>query len=141
MHVFIQAMNYANDKEYLTVNTVVSLYTFSRRRGKKSPHAVKSLEIYKTIIGIPTFAGRGRVPEMAAYLASEFREVGFKEDDIRNIPLGETVGMIVRYQGESTAGNKPILLLGHMDVVEALLSRTAIARPASLPLHNTGFFR
>ena len=87
---------------------------------KDSPHAIKTLEIYKTIIEIPTVAGRGKVPEMAAYLASEFREVGFKDEDIHIIPVGETVGMIVRYQGDGSAGNKPILLLGHMDVVEAL---------------------
>jgi carboxypeptidase PM20D1 len=87
---------------------------------KDSPHAVKTLEIYKTIIEIPTVAGRGKVPEMAAYLASEFLEVGFKDDDIHIIPVGETVGMIVRYQGDGSVGNKPILLLGHMDVVEAL---------------------
>lgn len=87
---------------------------------KDTPHAVKTLEIYKTIIEIPTVAGRGKVPEMAAYLASEFREVGFTDEDIQIIPKGETVAMIVRYKGEGTAGNKPILLLGHMDVVEAL---------------------
>jgi carboxypeptidase PM20D1 len=39
---------------------------------KDSSHAVKALKIYKTIIEIPTVAGRGKVPEMAAYLASEF---------------------------------------------------------------------
>jgi len=86
---------------------------------KDSPHAIKTLEIYKTIIEIPTVAGRGKVPEMAAYLAKEFREVGFTDEDIQIIPLGETVGMIVRYQGNGTV-ERPILLLGHMDVVEAL---------------------
>ena len=60
---------------------------------KDSPHAIKTLEIYKTIIEIPTVAGRGKVPEMAEYLANEFREVGFK--DIQIIPKAETVGMII----------------------------------------------
>jgi carboxypeptidase PM20D1 len=86
---------------------------------KDSPHGLKSLEIYKTIVEIPTVAGRGKVPEMAAYLANEFREVGFKDEDIQIIPSGETVGMIVRYQGDGSI-DKPILLLGHMDGVEAL---------------------
>lgn len=83
---------------------------------KDSPHAIKTLEIYKTIIEIPTVAGRGKVPEMTAYLAKEFSEVGFKEEDIQIIPVGETVGMIVRYRGDDSI-DKPILLLGHMDVV------------------------
>tara|TARA_R110000751_G_scaffold98096_5_gene190927 strand:+ start:22689 stop:24035 length:1347 start_codon:yes stop_codon:yes gene_type:complete len=86
---------------------------------KDTPHAVKTLEIYKTIIEIPTVAGRGNVPEMAEYLAKEFREVGFTDDDIQILPTGETAGMIVRYQGDGTV-KRPILLLGHMDVVEAL---------------------
>lgn len=86
---------------------------------KDTPHAVKTLEIYKTIIEIPTVAGRGKVPEMAAYLAKEFRKVGFKDEDIQIIPKDETVGLIVRYQGDGTI-DTPILLLGHMDVVEAL---------------------
>jgi acetylornithine deacetylase/succinyl-diaminopimelate desuccinylase-like protein len=86
---------------------------------KDSPHAIKTLEIYKTIIEIPTVAGRGKVPEMATYLANEFRKVGFKDEDIQIIPTGETVGMIVRYQGDGSV-KRPILLLGHMDVVEAL---------------------
>jgi hypothetical protein len=86
---------------------------------KESPQAIKALEIYKTIIEIPTIAGRGKVPEMAAYLAKEFREVDFKDEYIRIIPSGETIGMIVRYQGDGTI-DKSILLLSHMDVVEAL---------------------
>ena len=32
---------------------------------------------------------------MAAYLANEFHEVGFKDEDIQIIPKGETVGMII----------------------------------------------
>lgn len=86
---------------------------------KDSPHAVKTLEIYKTIIEIPTVAGRGKVPEMVEYLAKEFREVGFTDEDIQILPTGETAGMIVRYQGDGSV-KRPILLLGHMDVVEAL---------------------
>ena len=62
---------------------------------KNSPHAIKTLEIYKTIIEIPTVAGRGKVPEMAAYLANEFHEVGFKDEGIQIIPKGETVGLII----------------------------------------------
>jgi acetylornithine deacetylase/succinyl-diaminopimelate desuccinylase-like protein len=102
----------------LTLLWLVSIPSFAVGL-KDSPHAVKTLEIYKTIIEIPTVAGRGKVPEMAAYLAKEFREVGFTDEDIQIIPLGETVGMIVRYQGNGSI-ETPILLLGHMDVVEAL---------------------
>ncbi|MBU2879969.1 M20/M25/M40 family metallo-hydrolase [Aliiglaciecola lipolytica] len=87
---------------------------------KNSEHAKKSLEIYRTIIGIPTVAGKGNVPKMAAYLASEFKAVGFSNDDIQIIPSGETASLIVRYPTNGLSDKEPILLLGHMDVVEAL---------------------
>jgi carboxypeptidase PM20D1 len=87
---------------------------------KDSPHAKKTLEIYKNVIAIPTVAGRGKVPELAAYLAGEFRAAGFTDDDIHIIPKGETAALIVRYGGDGSANKKPILLLAHMDVVEAL---------------------
>jgi carboxypeptidase PM20D1 len=112
-------MNCQHDTNSFYHNIAFSLYANPSSRGKRFTPCNKALEIYKAIIEIPTVAGRGKVPEMAAYLAKEFREVGFKDEDIRIIPSGETVGMIVRYQGDGTI-DKPILLLGHMDVVEAL---------------------
>lgn len=87
---------------------------------KNSVHAQKTLEIYTKVISIPTVAGRGKVPEMANYLASEFRAAGFPEKDIHILPKGETAALVVRYAGDGSSGKKPILLIGHMDVVEAL---------------------
>jgi acetylornithine deacetylase/succinyl-diaminopimelate desuccinylase-like protein len=87
---------------------------------RNSPQAQKALEIFRTIIAIPTVAGRGKVPEMAAYLAAEFRQAGFAEQDIQILPSGETAALVVRYRGEVGSTKKPILLLAHMDVVEAL---------------------
>ncbi|MFT7525609.1 MAG: carboxypeptidase PM20D1 [Arenicella sp.] len=87
---------------------------------RDSAHAKKTLEIYREVISIPTVAGRGKVPEMAEYLASQFKAAGFKDADIRIPKLDETVALIVRYRGDGSAAKKPILLLGHMDVVEAL---------------------
>ncbi len=65
--------------------------------------------------------GRGKVPEMAAYLAGEFKAAGFDDDDINVVPSGKTASLIVRYKGDGSANKKPILLLAHMDVVEALV--------------------
>src|SRR6185503_11171555 len=75
-------------------------------------------EIYRTIIGFETVAGKGQVPVMARYLAEKFRSAGFPSQDIHILPLGETASLIVRYAGDGTGG-KPILLLAHMDVVVA----------------------
>ena len=39
--------------------------------------------------------------------------------DVEVVPVGETAALIARYRGDGSSGEKPILLLGHMDVVEA----------------------
>lgn len=83
-------------------------------------HAKKTLEIYTKVISIPTVAGRGEVQNMAAYLASQFEQAGFSKDDMQIIPKDNTVSLVVRYAGDGSSGKKPILFLGHMDVVEAL---------------------
>lgn len=92
----------------------------STNSNKSSEHAKKTLEIYDKVISIPTVAGRGKVPEMAAYLAKELTLAGFASKDINIIALGETAALTVRYRGDGSSGKAPILLLGHMDVVEAL---------------------
>lgn len=78
-----------------------------------------ALEIYRTIIGMRTAKGHGKVPEMAAYLAGELKSAGFADEDIEIIPVDETAGMVVRYRGDGSSGQKPILFLAHMDVVDA----------------------
>jgi len=85
-----------------------------------SEHAKKTLEIFTRIIGVETSKNLGNVPEVANYLASELRAAGFPDEDIEVVPLGETASLIARYRGDGSSGKAPILLLGHMDVVEAL---------------------
>ena len=103
---------------FLSVSVAISTITVAAERD--SVHAKKTLEIYTKVISIPTVAGRGRVPEMANYLASEFIAAGFPKADVKVIPKGEAAALTVRYRGDGSSGKKPILFLGHMDVVEAL---------------------
>jgi len=90
------------------------------------PHQRKALEIYRTIIGFRTAAGHGQVPKMAEYLADQFRRGGFPAADVHVLPFkaadtGEAIaGLVVRYRGDGSSGKKPILLMAHMDVVDAL---------------------
>jgi acetylornithine deacetylase/succinyl-diaminopimelate desuccinylase-like protein len=65
-----------------------------------------------------TSEGRGQVPVLAEYLAGKFKAAGFAAEDIEIRPHGETASLVVRYRG-SDRHAKPILLLAHMDVVEA----------------------
>lgn len=84
-----------------------------------SEHAQKTLEIFTRIIAVESSRNLANVPEIASYLAGELRAAGFPEEDVEVVPLGETASLIARYRGDGSSGRAPILLLGHMDVVEA----------------------
>lgn len=73
--------------------------------------------ILKRSIAFKTVKGQGLVPRYAAWLASLLREAGIPAGDIVITPVGETAVLTARYRG--TTATKPIVLLGHMDVVEA----------------------
>ena len=98
----------------------------------------KAREIYSATIAIPTVAGRGEVPRMAAYLAEQFRAAGFPTEDIHILPHGETAAFVVRYRGDGTSGRKAILLLAHMDVVTA--KRQDWQRDPFQRVEENGFF-
>jgi acetylornithine deacetylase/succinyl-diaminopimelate desuccinylase-like protein len=85
----------------------------------------KAREIFARSIEIPTVAGRGQVPAQARYLADQFKAAGIPESDIRIMPYqarpgDDTAALIVRWRSPKPSGKKPILLMAHMDVVEAL---------------------
>ena len=85
-------------------------------------------EIIGDLVARRTAKGRGQVPAMADALAARFRAAGFAAGDIETVPLeidGEkTVGLVVRYAGRG-GGSKPIALLAHMDVVDAVAENWA----------------
>lgn len=85
----------------------------------RSEHAQKTLEIYRTILEVDTSKSMGNTARVARYLADELIEAGFPEDDIEIVRVDSFAGLIVRYRGDGSSGAKPILLLGHLDVVEA----------------------
>ena len=104
-----------------------------------SEHAKKTLEIFTRIIGVETSKNLGNVPEVANYLASELRAAGFPDEDVEVVPLGETASLIARYRGDDSSGKTPILLLGHMDVVEAL-AKDWERPPFELTKDDTNFY-
>jgi acetylornithine deacetylase/succinyl-diaminopimelate desuccinylase-like protein len=56
---------------------------------------------------------------VARYLADELVTAGFPPEDVEVIPVENTAALVARYRGNGASGKKPILFLGHMDVVEA----------------------
>lgn len=84
---------------------------------------VKTREVFKQAIEIPSVHNRGETPRMAKLLADQFRAAGIPEADIHVMPYealpgDKTVALIVRWRS-AHATKKPMLVLGHMDVVEA----------------------
>ena len=78
----------------------------------------KAREIFARIIAYKTEVGQGQVPEMARYLASQFKAAGFPDADIHIVPFQDTASLVVRYRGDGTGG-RPIAVMAHMDVVTA----------------------
>ena len=66
-----------------------------------------------------TVAGAGHVPAYARFLAAQFQQAGFADEDIHVLPYGETAALVVRYRGDGSSKQKSILLSSHMDVVGA----------------------
>jgi len=82
-------------------------------------HKIKSLEIYRSIIEIPTVAGRNNGQRIVDYLSEELEQNGFASEDIHEVKHEDAVAVTVRYRGKTDSELRPILLLGHLDVVEA----------------------
>jgi acetylornithine deacetylase/succinyl-diaminopimelate desuccinylase-like protein len=110
-------------------------------RPARGPFDAKAHEIFEKLIAIPTSLGLGKVPEMAEYLAGEFRAGGIPAADITIVPFKlqpeDTAALVVRYRGDGTGG-KPILLLAHMDVVTA--KREDWERDPFKLVEENGFF-
>lgn len=75
-------------------------------------------DILMQSVGFRTVEGAGQVPKLAAYYASVFEHAGFAEADIEITPMGETATLAVTIRG-SDPQLKPLLMIGHMDVVAA----------------------
>lgn len=75
--------------------------------------------ILEKAISIPTVQERAdpRMGELVSYLKGKFEAAGITDITIK--PYLNTQAMIVRWPAAGKAKAKPILLLGHMDVVEA----------------------
>lgn len=82
----------------------------------------QAMELLKRGIAFRTVAGPGnQTPAYAAYLKQALVAGGFAENDVEIVPMGDTAYLVARYRGTGKAkgGAKPLLISGHMDVVEA----------------------
>jgi acetylornithine deacetylase/succinyl-diaminopimelate desuccinylase-like protein len=87
----------------------------------------KAREIYRRAVETPTVAGRGQVPRLADYLANQLRAAGWADSDVHVLPYDSpgddhTAALIARWPAAGSPARKPMLIIAHMDVVEAVRS-------------------
>lgn len=82
----------------------------------------KARDMLKHAIEVPTVRGRAKVPELARWFGDQFNAAGWADSDIKVVPYegspgDQTAALVVRWPGTGKA--KPIMLMAHLDVVEA----------------------
>ncbi|MGE0178292.1 MAG: M20/M25/M40 family metallo-hydrolase [Sphingomonas sp.] len=77
----------------------------------------KAREILARAVAFQTVQGRNQSPQFAAYLQEQFRAAGLTNVTI--YPHDGTAALILRWPAARQTNRRPILLMAHMDVVEA----------------------
>jgi acetylornithine deacetylase/succinyl-diaminopimelate desuccinylase-like protein len=110
----------------LTVVAALSLAWFSapalaaNEPAARAPEEYQRLahDIFKQLIEINTTDSAGNVTSAAEAMAKRLREAGFDEPDIQIAgPRENKKNLVLRYHG--SGARKPVLFIGHLDVVEA----------------------
>jgi acetylornithine deacetylase/succinyl-diaminopimelate desuccinylase-like protein len=85
----------------------------------EDPAARMALEIYKELVEINTVTSRGDTAQAADAMAARLRAAGYADADLQVFKPAERKGnLVARLRG--SGARKPMLLLAHIDVVEAL---------------------
>jgi len=104
--------------------------------------------MFEHVINTPTVIGRHKVPTMAQYVADQFAAAGFPAADVHVMPYhtasattgeDDTAALIVRWRATGAPKAKPILLLGHMDVVEAKPEDWSVTDPFKM-IEKDGYY-
>src|ERR671935_1258445 len=83
-----------------------------------APHQRLAHDIYKELVEINTVTATGDTAKAAEAMAARLRSGGFTADEVRVFtPAPRKGNMVARLRG--SGAKKPLLLLAHIDVVEA----------------------
>jgi carboxypeptidase PM20D1 len=96
----------------------------------------QALEILKKGVSFRTVKGAGNVPAYAAYLKGVLVQAGYADSEITITLWNDTAFLLARYPGTDPK-LKPLVILGHMDVVEA--RREDWQRDPFTPVIENGF--
>ena len=86
-----------------------------------TPQQQLAFDIFKELVEINTVTATGDTGRAADAMAARLRAAGFSGDDVQVFkPAPRKGNLVARLRGTGT--RKPILLMAHLDVVEALAS-------------------
>ncbi|HEY6945852.1 MAG TPA: M20/M25/M40 family metallo-hydrolase [Candidatus Acidoferrum sp.] len=106
---------------WLLVFVLIGGFVPLARGQNQDPTNQMARDIFKQLIEINTTDSVGNVTTAAEAMAQRLRSAGFAEDDLHVAgPNDRKKNLVVRFRG--TGKHKPILFIGHLDVVEALRS-------------------
>src|SRR5919197_510315 len=102
-----------------------------------APHQRLAHDIYKELVEINTVTATGDTAKAAEAMAARLRAGGFTGDEVRVFtPAPRKGNMVARLRG--SGAKKPILLLAHIDVVEA--KREDWSMDPFKPAEKDGYF-
>lgn len=94
------------------------LFSLTPHLSAQNPENQLLRDIFAQLLDINTAVDTGETTSAAKAMAERLRAAGFPEQDIHILgPVPHKHNLVVRYRG--TGKRKPILLLAHLDVVEA----------------------
>ncbi|HEY2821384.1 MAG TPA: M20/M25/M40 family metallo-hydrolase [Candidatus Acidoferrum sp.] len=103
---------------YLSLATVLTLLAGNNLAAQTEPPNPLAREIFQQLIEINTTDSVGNVTTAAEAMAARLRDAGFTGNDvIVDGPNDRKKNLVARIHG--TGQRKPILFIGHLDVVEA----------------------
>ncbi|HWF83420.1 MAG TPA: M20/M25/M40 family metallo-hydrolase [Vicinamibacterales bacterium] len=104
-------------REFPTV-ALALLLSLASLTAQTGPHDALARDIYKQLIEINTTDSVGSVTKAAEAMAQRLKAAGFPAADVQLLgPDPRKQNLVARYHG--TGARKPLLLLAHLDVVEA----------------------
>src|SRR3954468_16015993 len=103
----------------IAAGVVCSVFAVAGVLAQLAPHQQRAREIYKELVEINTTdTPAGSVTKAAEAVAARLKAAGFADADIHLLgPAPNKFNLVVRYHG--SGAKRPLLLLAHLDVVEA----------------------
>ena len=99
--------------------TVVIVANASGQTAPAAADSALAAAILEELVEIRTLSGSPATVEAAEAMAARLRAAGFPSEDVRVVGPEPGVGnLVARYRGDSSGG-APILLMAHLDVVDA----------------------